>query len=99
LDEALKAALASNDHECIQELLRHGADLNKFPNALANAVRTNDQNFVRTLLRAPKALQPKVISSCLPAAVQQLSEPIVSLLIAYGADPNFDSCSASKTIR
>ncbi|KAF2024355.1 hypothetical protein EK21DRAFT_78864 [Setomelanomma holmii] len=94
LDEGLKAALASNDLECIQELLRYGADLNKFPNALANAVRTNDQNFVRTLLRAPKALQPKIISSCLPAAVQQMSEPIVSLLIAYGADPNFDSSSA-----
>ncbi|KAF1917027.1 hypothetical protein BDU57DRAFT_539244 [Ampelomyces quisqualis] len=94
LDEGLKAALASNDQECIQELLRHGADLNKFPNALADAVRSNDQNDVRTLLRAPKALQPKTISSCLPAAVQQMSEPIVSLLIAYGADPNFDSCRA-----
>ena len=94
LDEGLKAALASNDQECIQELLRHGGDLNKFPTALANAVRTNDQNYVRTLLRAPKALQSKIISSCLPAAVQQNSEPIVSLLVAYGADPNFDSCSA-----
>ncbi|KAH7398880.1 hypothetical protein DE146DRAFT_677989 [Phaeosphaeria sp. MPI-PUGE-AT-0046c] len=94
LDEGLKAALTANDQECIAELLRHGADLNKFPNALANAVRTNDQNLVRTLLRAPKALIPKIISSCLPAAVQQTSEPIVSLLIAYGADPNFDSCSA-----
>ncbi|KAH7075499.1 hypothetical protein BKA63DRAFT_511624 [Paraphoma chrysanthemicola] len=94
LDEALKAALAANDQECIQELLRHGGDLNKFPNALASAVRTNDQNYVRTLLRAPKALQAKVISSCLPAAVQQMSEPIASLLVAYGADPNFDSSSA-----
>lgn len=94
LDEGLKAALTTNDQECIQELLRHGADLGKFPKALANAVRTNDQNYVRTLLRAPKALQNKVISSCLPAAVQQNSEPIVSLLIAYGADPNFDSSSA-----
>lgn len=94
LDESLKAALTANDQECISELLRHGADLNKFPNALANAVRTNDQNLVRTLLRAPKALQPKIISSCLPAAVQQMSEPIASLLIAYGSDPNFDSCSA-----
>lgn len=94
LDEGLKAALAANDQECISELLRHGADLNQFPNSLANAVRTNDQNLVRTLLRAPKALQPKIISSCLPAAVQQMSEPIASLLIAYGADPNFDSCSA-----
>jgi hypothetical protein len=94
LDEGLKAALTANDQECISELLRHGADLNKFPNALANAVRSNDQNYVRTLLRAPKALQPKIVSSCLPAAVQQGSEEIVSLLIAYGADPNFDSSSA-----
>jgi ankyrin repeat protein len=94
LDEGLKAALAAKDQECVSELLRHGGDPNKFPNALANAVRTNDQNFVRTLLRAPKALQPKIVSSCLPAAVQQMSEPIVSLLIAYGADPNFDSSSA-----
>jgi ankyrin repeat protein len=94
LDEGLKAALAANDQECVQELLRYGGDLNNFPNALANAVRTNDQNYVRTLLRAPKALQAKVISSCLPAAVQQNSEAIVSLLVAYGADPNSDSCSA-----
>jgi ankyrin repeat protein len=97
LDEGLKAALTANDQECISELLRHGADLAKFPNALANAVRSNDQNYVRTLLRAPKALQPKIISSCLPAAVQQGSEEIVSLLIAYGADPNFDSSSALNT--
>jgi ankyrin repeat protein len=97
LDEGLKAALTANDQESISELLRHGADPNKFPNALANAVRSNDQNYVRTLLRAPKALQPKIVSSCLPAAVQQGSEEIVSLLIAYGADANFDSCSALNT--
>ncbi|KAH8717130.1 hypothetical protein GQ44DRAFT_751899 [Phaeosphaeriaceae sp. PMI808] len=94
LNEGLKAALASNDQECIQELLRHGADPNQLPNALANAVRTNDQNFVRTLLRAPKPIQTKIISSCLPAAVQQGSNATISLLIAYNADPNFDSASA-----
>ena len=94
LDEGLKAALAANDQACIQELLRHGADLNKFPNALANAVRSNDQNYVRLLLRAPKPFRPEIVSSCLPAAVQQLSDAVVSLLILYGADPNFDSASA-----
>lgn len=94
LDEGLKAALAANDQPCIQELLRHGADISKFPNALANAVRSNDQNFVRLLLRAPKPLRPEIISSCLPAAVQQQSYVIVSLLVTYGADPNFDSSSA-----
>lgn len=94
LDEGLKAALNANDQACIQELLRHGADLNRFPNSLANAVRSNDQNFVRLLLRAPKPLRPEIVSSCLPAAVQQMSDAIISLLIAYGADPNFDSSSA-----
>ncbi|KAF1834523.1 ankyrin [Decorospora gaudefroyi] len=94
LDEGLKAALAANDQACVQEILRHGADLNKFPNALANAVRSNDLNFVRLLLRAPKPLRTEVISSCLPAAVQQTSDAIISLLLAYGADPNFDSASA-----
>jgi ankyrin repeat protein len=97
LDEGLKAALTSNDQESVKELLRYGADLNNFPNALANAVRSNDQNFVRTLLRAPKAIQPKIISSCLPAAVQQGSDKIVALLVAYDADPNFDSASALNT--
>lgn len=96
LDEGLKAALVANDHSCVQELLRHGADINKFPNALADAVRSNDQNFVRLLLRAPKALRPEIISSCLPAAVQQKSEPIISLLIGHGADPNFNEASALK---
>ncbi len=94
LDEGLKAALAVNDQACIQELLRHGADLNKFPNALSNAVRSNDQNFIRLLLRAPKSLHPEVISSCLPAAVHHMSDAVISLLISYGADPNFDSSSA-----
>ncbi|KAJ4368980.1 hypothetical protein N0V83_006062 [Neocucurbitaria cava] len=95
LDEGLKAALTANDQACIQELLRHGADLSKVaPTALANAVRSNDLNFVRLLLRAPKQLRPEIISSCLPAAVQQTSPAVVSLLIAYGADPNFDSASA-----
>lgn len=97
LDEGLKAALAANNHPCVQELLRHGADLNKNPNSLADAVRSNDQNFVRLLLRAPKALHPDVISSCLPAAVQQKSEPVISLLITHGADPNFDNASALTT--
>ncbi|KAF9738028.1 hypothetical protein PMIN06_008500 [Paraphaeosphaeria minitans] len=97
LDEGLKAALAANNHPCVQELLRHGADLNKNPNALADAVRSNDQNFVRLLLRAPKALRPDIISSCLPAAVQQNSQPVISLLITHGADPNFDNASALTT--
>lgn len=97
LDESLKAALATNNHPCVQELLRHGADLNKNPNALADAIRSNDQNFVRLLLRAPKALRPDIVSSCLPAAVQQKSEPIISLLINHGADPNFDNASALTT--
>ncbi|KAF2629711.1 hypothetical protein BU25DRAFT_408980 [Macroventuria anomochaeta] len=94
LDEGLKAALTAKDHPCVEELLRHGADLNRFPNALAAAVQANDQSFAQLLLRAPKALRPEVISSCLPAAVRQNSEPIVSLLISYGADPNFDSANA-----
>lgn len=94
LDEGLKAAFTAGDQACVEELLRHGADLNKFPNALATAVQSNDQNFVRLLLRAPKALRPEIISSCLPAAVRQNSGPIASLLISYGADPNFDSASA-----
>ncbi|KAF1851904.1 ankyrin [Cucurbitaria berberidis CBS 394.84] len=97
LDEGLKAALTANDQACIQELLRHGANINNFPTALANAVRSNDQNYVRLLLRAPKPLRPEIISSCLPAAVQQKSSAIVSLLITYGADPNFDSSSALNT--
>ncbi|KAF2470674.1 uncharacterized protein BDR25DRAFT_286818 [Lindgomyces ingoldianus] len=94
LDEALNAALAANDYSCIQELLRHGADCNRFPNALADAVRSNNQNLIRLLLRAPKAFRPEIISSCLPAAVQQKSEPVISLLIGYGADPNFNGASA-----
>ncbi|KAF1977804.1 ankyrin [Bimuria novae-zelandiae CBS 107.79] len=97
LNEGLKAALAANNQAGVQELLRHGADLNACPNALADAVRSNDQNFIRLLLRAPKALRPEIISSCLPAAVQQKSEPTTSLLIGHGADPNFNNASAFVT--
>ncbi|KAF1997746.1 hypothetical protein P154DRAFT_622282 [Amniculicola lignicola CBS 123094] len=94
LDEGLKVSLMANDQLCTQELLRHGADLNKYPNALADAVRSNDQNLIRLFLRAPKALRPEIVSSCLPAAVQQKSASILSLLIGHGANPNFDGASA-----
>ena len=94
LDEGLRAALAANDHGCIQELLRHGADVNSCPNALADAVRSNNQNLVRLLMRSPKALRPDIVSSCLPAAVQLKSEPIVSMLMGNGADANFNSAAA-----
>ncbi|KAF2708484.1 hypothetical protein K504DRAFT_468816 [Pleomassaria siparia CBS 279.74] len=94
LDNALRAALSANDHACIQELLRHGADINNFPNALSDAVRSNNQNLVRLLMRAPKALRPDIVSSCLPAAVQHKSEPIASLLVGNGADPNFNGAAA-----
>ncbi|KAF3048286.1 hypothetical protein E8E12_011625 [Didymella heteroderae] len=94
LDEGLKAALTAKDQACIEELLRHGADLNRFPNALGAAIQSNDPDFVQLLLRAPKPLRPEVISSCLPAAVRQTPETIASLLISYGADPNCDSASA-----
>jgi ankyrin repeat protein len=94
LDIGLKAALAANDYSCVQELLRHGADINSAPNALADAVRSNNQNLVRLLMRAPKALSPDIISSCLPAAVQHKSEPMVSLLVGNGADPNFNGATA-----
>jgi ankyrin repeat protein len=94
LDEGLKAALTAKDLACVEELLRHGAELNKFPNVLGAAVQSNDLDFVQLLLRAPKALRSEVLSSCLSAAVRQNSESIASLLISHGADPNLDSASA-----
>ncbi|KAJ4347516.1 hypothetical protein N0V95_005347 [Ascochyta clinopodiicola] len=94
LDDGLRAALVAKDQACIEELLRYGADLNRFPNTLVNAVQSNDQDLARLLLRAPKALRPEIVSSCLSAAVRQKSEPVASLLIAHGADPNFDSAGA-----
>lgn len=97
LDEGLKAALAVNDQACVEELIRHGADVNKYPNALANAVQSNDQNLVQLLLRSPKTLRPDVISTCLAIAVQQNAPQIASLLVAYGADPNFNSSGALNT--
>lgn len=94
LDEGLKAALAAKDQACIEELLRHGADLSRFPNALGVAVQSNNPDLVQLLLRAPKAHRLEVISSCLSTAVLQNSETTATLLIRYGADPNFDSASA-----
>lgn len=37
------------------------------------------------------------MSSCLPAAVQQQSEPTISLLIGHGADPNFSQATTLIT--
>ncbi|KAF2197925.1 hypothetical protein GQ43DRAFT_379877 [Delitschia confertaspora ATCC 74209] len=96
LDEGLRAALASNDQFSIEELLRHGADINKCPDALAGTIRSGDLSYVRILLRNPKPILPDTISASLLEAVQQRSEVIISLLAGYGANPNFDNARALK---
>ncbi|OCK79653.1 ankyrin [Lepidopterella palustris CBS 459.81] len=96
LDEGLKAALAANDLACIEELLRHGAHINNYPGSFAQAVSSQNEDLVRLMLRAPKMLKPEYISPCLELAVNEQSVSMASLLVAYGADPNFHNASAFK---
>jgi ankyrin repeat protein len=94
LDEGLQAALASNDRSGAEVLLRHGANVNKCIDVFTDAIRLGDEKFVRLLLRAPKSFHPDVLSASLFEAAQQRSEVMTSLLIGYGANPNYDNARA-----
>lgn len=97
LDDGLQAALAAGSWECVQELLARGANINKHARYFDKAMSKEDIATIRLFLRAPRALEVDKLSGALVHSVKRKSLPILSLLLAHGADPNHQDALAFHT--
>ena len=97
LAEALEKAVRQNLPNVVLALLQHEAD----PNALEgvifkSAIQSQRPEIVELLLRSRVKVAETYLAENLPLAVSQGQPEIVSLLIAYGADVDYDHASALR---
>ena len=97
LGEALQKAVRQNLPNVVLALLQHEAD----PNALdglifKSAIQSQRPEIVELLLRARVKVAETYLAANLLIAISQGRPEIVSLLVAYGADVNYDHASALR---
>ena len=97
LEEALEKAVGQKLPKVVRALLQHGAD----PNALAgvifqSAIQSQRPEIIELLLRSHIKVAHAYLAANLPLAVSQGRIDIVLLLIAYGADVDYDHASALR---
>lgn len=90
-DSALAIALTLNLTNATKALLQYDADPNSHPQGFSKAIEDGNLELVELILSAPRALDTSYISSGLPAAVETNNHRILSLLLAYGADGNYQN--------
>jgi hypothetical protein len=99
LDRAFEAALSSRSSVAIvEELLRFGVDPNGHTAQFMLLVRQKRLDLVEAFLRSPKLLQPLYLNTALAETIGSGNLEVVALLLAYGADPNYqaaESCRAA----
>ena len=98
LDKALKEAVQQNSLDVAFILLQYGAD----PNAMLgrifeSAVTSQNIGMVKVMLRARIKVQKAHITNMLPIAVSQGQRDLAAVLVAYGADVNYDGASGLRT--
>lgn len=97
LVEALEQAVRQNLPDIVLVLLQHGADPNACDGAIFDsAIASQKPILVRLLLRSQIKVQRCFLNRSLPVAVSQGQVEIVSLLIVYGADVNYEHASALR---
>ena len=97
LAEALEKAVRQNLPNVVLALLQHEAD----PNTLAgvifqSAIQSQRPEIVELLLRARVKVAKTYLDANLPVAVSRCQLAIVSLLVAYGANVDYDHASALR---
>ena len=97
LDTALERVVQQNAQDVASILLQYEAD----PNAMLggvfqSAVTSQNTEMVQLLLRARVKVQKAHITKMLPIAVSQGQSELAAVLVAYGADVNYDRASALR---
>lgn len=97
LFEALERSVEQNLPNMVTILLQHGVDPNAGNGSIfTSAITSQSPVLVRLLLRSRQGIRNEVITKNLPTAVEHGQIEIVSLLVAYGADPGFENASALR---
>ena len=99
LGEALDKAVRQNLPNVVLALLQHEADPNALDEVIfQSAIQSQRPEIVELLLRARVKVAETYLAANLPVAVShsQSRPEIVSLLVAYGADVNYDHASALR---
>jgi ankyrin repeat protein len=90
LNRAFEAAMSSSSSIAfIEELIRYGVDPNSHSEKLMVLLRQRNTAFVEAFLRSPRPLQPIYLNIALAEAVGTGDVDNVTLLLSYGADPNY----------
>ena len=97
LGEALEKAVIQNLPNVVRALLQHEADPNALDGVIfKSAIQSQRPEIVELLLRARVKVAQTYLAANLPVAILQPRPEIVSLLVAYGADVNYDDASALR---
>ena len=97
LGEALEKAVVQNLPNVVLALLQHEADPNALDGVIfKSAIQSQRPKIVELLLRARVKVAQTYLAANLPVAILQPRPEIVSLLVAYGADVNYDDASALR---
>lgn len=94
---ALERSVEQNLPNMVTILLQHGVDPNAANGSIfTSAITSQSPVLVRLLLRSRPGIRKELLSRNLPTAVEHGEIEIVSLLVAYGADPGFGNASALR---
>ncbi|KAJ5520070.1 hypothetical protein N7463_000523 [Penicillium fimorum] len=96
VSRVMPMAIWTDNIEGVQVLMEENADTNTYPEDLLGSVVAGKLAFVRLLLRSQRPVSNSITTQALPAAVKLGNIEMVQLLLAHGANPNFDNGLALK---
>ncbi|KAJ5816352.1 hypothetical protein N7447_008585 [Penicillium robsamsonii] len=96
VSRVMPMAIWTNNIEGVQVLMEENADTNTCPKDFLNSVVAGKLDFVRLLLRSQRPVSNSITTQALPTAVKLGNIEMVQLLLAHGANPNFDNGLALK---
>ncbi|EWC46757.1 hypothetical protein DRE_04002 [Drechslerella stenobrocha 248] len=94
LNEAYHIAMAKADISILRVLLEHGADTNASQSKLEEFISNGRLEIVQLVLSAPKPVAKECLTRSLKSAVQVGYPEIVELLVAHGADLEYNHAEA-----
>lgn len=95
--EALDTAVKQNLPGIVETLLQYDVDPNSIGGTIfQSAIATQKPTIVKLLLQARQRVAKDLLNKCLPTAVEQGQVEIVTLLVLYGADVNYDHALALR---
>ncbi|OJJ46848.1 hypothetical protein ASPZODRAFT_115544 [Penicilliopsis zonata CBS 506.65] len=97
VSRAIPMALLTDNIKGVQVLMEEKADANTCPSLFLDCVAAGRLDFVRLLLQSQVAVSGSITTQALPAAVKLGDVEMVQLLLAHGANADFDNGVALRS--